>query len=398
MKRRIALGLTLALLTVLLGGCWSRKELNDLSIVAGIGIDKIEDQFRVSVQIVNPGQVSKSGETGNESPVVTYHEEGKTVPEALRALIVKIPRQLYLAHLRLVVFGEDAAKEGIGEALDFLARNAKTRTDFYLVVAKNAAASEVLKVHTRLEPIPASNLNIMLDMSDRVWAATGKITLDMLLEDLGAAGSSVTLTGVRIEGSREAMGKASSRSSIEPPIQLKFDGMAVFLKDKLIGWLDNDESKAMNYIQNDVKRTIGYVSCPGGGRVSMEVVNARSKIRTRVENGKPSFDVHLNIEQDIADVECEIDLSKESSLNELEERSRSKIDELLHRVIETSQHKLKSDMLGFGKQFQIDYPKEWHKVKDWHKLYSNVDIRTHVHVQIRRIGTIEQSVKREMKR
>lgn len=45
-------------LILLLGGCWSKRELNELAIVAAVGVDRVNEQYEISVQIVNPGQVA----------------------------------------------------------------------------------------------------------------------------------------------------------------------------------------------------------------------------------------------------------------------------------------------------------------------------------------------------
>ncbi|UZM97818.1 hypothetical protein OL548_22945 [Lysinibacillus sp. MHQ-1] len=48
----------LCILTLLLSGCWSKRELNELAIVVALGIDKVEDEFEITVQIVDPSEVS----------------------------------------------------------------------------------------------------------------------------------------------------------------------------------------------------------------------------------------------------------------------------------------------------------------------------------------------------
>lgn len=55
MRKRVLTCLTVILLLSMLTGCWNRKELNTLSVVQAVGIDRLEDgQFSVSVQILIP--------------------------------------------------------------------------------------------------------------------------------------------------------------------------------------------------------------------------------------------------------------------------------------------------------------------------------------------------------
>ncbi|MBH9787576.1 Ger(x)C family spore germination protein, partial [Clostridioides difficile] len=43
----------LCILTLLLSGCWSKRELNELAIVVALGIDKIDEEYEITVQIVD---------------------------------------------------------------------------------------------------------------------------------------------------------------------------------------------------------------------------------------------------------------------------------------------------------------------------------------------------------
>lgn len=57
-KRFFLVSISLALI-LLLTGCWNRNELNELSIVLAMGIDKKDDLYEVSLQVVNPNQMSR---------------------------------------------------------------------------------------------------------------------------------------------------------------------------------------------------------------------------------------------------------------------------------------------------------------------------------------------------
>ena len=45
-----------------------------------------------------------------------------------------------MSHLRIVVFGEELAREGIAKAIDFLLRDHEIRADFYMLVAREERA------------------------------------------------------------------------------------------------------------------------------------------------------------------------------------------------------------------------------------------------------------------
>ncbi|MCS7462039.1 Ger(x)C family spore germination protein [Paenibacillus doosanensis] len=397
MKRFLSVGLILLLMTLPLSGCWSRKELNELSIIVGLGLDKTDSGYKVIAQIVNPGQVVvKKGSGINFSPVITYEEAGSTVPEALARMTVKAPRRLYFAHLRMLVIGEKLARAGISKPLDFISRNRDMRTDFYLVVAKNTSASELLRMYSSMDPIPANNLYTKLEASDRVWAATGKITLDRLIKDLSKQGKDPAITGIELVGNLKEGDKIGSVQRIDPPVIMQYTGMAAFKADKMVGWMDEGDTKVWNYLQNATKQTTAYTACPGGdGKLTMQIVNSHASIHPKLQGGNPSFDVHIRLEYDISDVECRTDLLAPSFLVEVKKLLDKKVKDLLEQSIRKAQRQFRADIYGFGDKFHSAYPKEWHRIKNWDDRFADAEIHVYPETIVRRIGTILQSVQHE---
>lgn len=89
--RKAAVLCCLLLCSVLLGGCWDRREVNDVAFVMGTGLDKEGDQYRVTMQIALPGQLGSSGSTGGgEVPVV----RNPTIwsPKQVQAFEEQVPR------------------------------------------------------------------------------------------------------------------------------------------------------------------------------------------------------------------------------------------------------------------------------------------------------------------
>ncbi|SFK82495.1 spore germination protein KC [Paenibacillus sp. 1_12] len=392
--RRLPACLIIGLLIPLLAGCWDRNELNQISIVVGLGIDKIDGMYKVSVQIVNPTRVAaKGGVSSSSSPVVTFEESGKTVPEALRRMEVKAPRKLYFAHLRMIVLGEELAKSGISKPLDFISRSPQMRTDFYLIIAKNSYASEVLKIFSRMDPIPANNLYTTLEVSDKLWAATGKITLDKLIQELSAKGKNPALTGVEIVGNKKIGESTMNTEIISPPTLLKYSGMAIFKLDRMVGWIGEEETKALNYVQNTVNQTVGYLSCPNqDGNITVDVVNVRSYMDTRIKNGKPIVDIKVRVEQNISDIECDIDITQQPVLNKLKEESDQKLEKMIESSIHKVQKQYATDIFGFGELIHQKNPKIWSQFKDWNEEFKQLEVDAHVDTIFRRMGTIVQSV------
>ncbi|CAG7655932.1 Ger(x)C family spore germination protein [Paenibacillus allorhizosphaerae] len=402
MRRMIGTLLALVLLGAVTTGCWNRRELNDLAITVALGIDKIGNEFRVSAQLVNPSEIAaRKGSTSKGAPVVTYSETGGTVFEALRKMTTQSPRKLYLSHLRMLVVSEPLAREGIAKLLDVLSRAHELRTDFFIVVARSASAKEMLDTYTvPQEIIPANHMFKTIDISSALWAASGKKTIDELISDMISKGKEPVLTGIGIFGDtdRDKTGTEENVRHIVPLSTLHIVGLAVFKNDKLIGWLNDEESQAYNYVLDKVKGTAGQLACPKGGKLTLEIIRTKSEIKGKLTDGQPAVDVKLRLENDVTDVECDIDLNDVETIAELERIAEKKVKQFIVHTIRKAQTKWHADIFGFGEAIHRAEPKAWKKIENrWDSVFAELPVNVNVDVKIRRLGTVSDPFMKLMK-
>lgn len=354
----------LLLIALLLSGCWNRRELNDLAIAAGCGIDKADDGYRVSVQVIDPGEVSAKTGNGARAPVTLYKMDAPTVFEALRKMTTIASRKIYFSHLRILVIGEEVAKEGIGNIMDFFFRDHEIRTDFFIVVAKGPrTAKEALQILTPIEKIPANNLFRSLYSSAEAWAPSTTVTLDQLIWTLISPGIEPVLTGVEVKGDKKIGEARENVEKISNAGFLQYSGLAVFHKDRLIGWLDEDESKGFNFMVNNVNSTGGHFACPGGGKMVAEVIRSQTKMKGKVKNGQPQVDIVTKMEVNVAQVECDVNLTKPDTISELEKGMEKSVKAIMEKAARKAQNKYKVDIFGFGEAVHRADPVAWKTLK-----------------------------------
>jgi len=393
MYKKLLIIICMLLLTT---GCWSKKDLNELAIVTAIGIDKTKDGYSVSIQVLNPSELAGNTSSGR-TEVVRFVKSGETVFEALRKLSTDTPRSIYLAHLREVVFGEELAREGIGKALDFISRDHEMRTDFYITVAKGSTAADILNIQTAIEKVPANKLFNALENSESVWAAAKTVKLDELINSIVSKGKEPVLTGIYHYGDAEVGGSIENVHNVSPDTGLRIDYLAVFKKDKLIGWLNMNESKGFNYITDNIKNTVVTIE-QEDGKITIETLRSKTKVKGKMEKGKPVIDISITPEGNIADVESSIDLSKPENIDKLEKGYSDNIKEKVQTSIQKVQEDFQSDIFGFGEVIHRADPKAWKGLKDnWDEHFTNLNVNVHVKADIRRLGTITDSFQKETK-
>ncbi|MEI7025826.1 Ger(x)C family spore germination protein [Paenibacillus sp. y28] len=391
MARNAAILLLCFVLCTILSGCWNRRELNELAICVGLGLDKAEGGYQVTVQLVNPGEVA-SKKSSTRAPVITFTEKGTTVFEAFRRMTTFSPRKIYFSHLRTLIIGEELARSGISEALDIVTRDHEFRSDFYVVVAKHTSASKVLEVLTTVDKIPAIKLFSSLTTSQKVWAPTATVKLDELITDLTSMGKQAVLSTIEIVGKPEQMNREKNADYIAPPTQLKYTGLGVFKSDKLIGWLGEQDSKSYNFIVNKVENTVVPLNCPDGGVLTLEAIRTTTQIKGYIENNQPKAKVIVRLEDNVSEVECHFDLTKPENIEQLQQIANEHVKSLLGTTIQKVQSKYQVDIFGFGEAIHRADPKMWTQLKeDWDQHFSTMEVIVESDVRIRRLGTVNNS-------
>nr|WP_306812956.1 Ger(x)C family spore germination protein [Paenibacillus soyae] len=387
--------MVLVLLCMLvLSGCWSRRELNDLLIVLGVGVDWEDSEYLVSFQVVNPSEISAQNKGGGERPPGTlYQGRGKTVFEAARAVTAEAPRKMYFGHLQLYVVSEELAKRGLNRFIDNVLRDNELRLDFNLVVARGARAGDILNLYTPVEKLPTFSMLQSLRTSEKSWAPTVSVTMDEALDRLSGPGYELALTGIQLVGDPAIGDTPRNVQTFKASRRYRYKGIALFRGDRLAGWMNEQESKGYSDITDNLDSTSIELACGEGRYLGVEVVSSKSKISTELKNGEPSAVVHIRTEATIVDRPCsDVDLTDPATIERLERESAAVMLSNAEAAVKKAK-RLKSDVLGIGNQFGKEHPAFWKEAKDsWNTDYfPSLDVGFHIELFIRKTGTTSNS-------
>ncbi|MGG2106620.1 Ger(x)C family spore germination protein [Lysinibacillus pakistanensis] len=389
----------LLILPLLLSGCWSKRELNELAIVLALGIDKVDDEFELSVQVVDPSEISTRKPSTGRTPVITYHAKGETIFEAIRKMTVLAARKPYFSHLRIVVIGEELAKEGINEALDLISRDHEFRNDFDVILSHQASAKDVLNVLTPIEKVPANKMLNSLRVSEKVWGSTISINIDDLVNTLNNNEKSATLSAIEIHGDPKLGMDQTNVKKVKTPVLLKYAGLAVFKKDRYIGLLTEDESRGLSFINDKIESTIEIIACKKGGTLSTEITKSTSKVKGNFKKGSPQINVHIDVEQNVGEVECNMKLSNNKSIKYINKKTEEIIKQQVENTIRTVQQNYQVDVFGFSEVLHRSDAKQWKKIKkDWDTIFPELPIKVEVHVDTQGLGTMQNSLLHKSKK
>ena len=158
--------------------------------------------------------------------------------DAYRRLQEKLPRRIFFSHSGIIVIGEQMARDGISPILDFFIRQREARMRSYILFTKGEAV-KILKFVPKLEKIPAEI------MREEVKQHIGlRINLKDFAHMLVTDGVEPVAAEMELVSSNLTNGadsKGLSPLNLETNLSIK--GSAVFKKDKLIGWMNDVETR-----------------------------------------------------------------------------------------------------------------------------------------------------------
>lgn len=366
-----------------LTGCYNYKEINEMAIISSIGIDKDEtkNEYIVSAQIMN----SKESEESDDSQITVYSRKGKTIHEALRDLTLKSPRRLYGNHLSKIVLSEEVAKDGIQNILDIFNRVTEVRNEFVITIVKDNKASDVLKVLTSTETIPAEYVKLSLKSADTNSGLTYTTKLDEFVSLYLKKGIDPTVPVLKIDKKSKKGKTVDNITTTDPISKIVIDTLAVTNDGKLETFLKNDEIIGYNYLRNQIQKMVIPVKCDKENYASVSVQSNKTKNKIKKENNKYIVTFYINVNAIITEYNCSKELTKPKTLKNLEKKSEKKIKSYIKKAI-NKQKNTNGKFLGIERLIYLDYPK--YKNEEY-------DIKYNVNVNIIRKGEIRNSIKGE---
>lgn len=396
MKKRLVYVLLLLIAATTLTGCWNSREPKQLAIVMALGIDKAPgNKYKVTFQVANSGQVAPgivAGGSAYGAPATVYSGTGSSIYEAIRQTSRKVPRQLFFAHIRLVVIGESLAKAGMQELFDFFDRSRETRLTAIVLVARGREAEKVVQTLTPLEKIPANAVMGKMEYSTRLWSENLTVYIDDVIRMMVSEENVLLVSGVRLVGDLSQSARKFNVEQTSPAASINISGMAVMQDGKLKRWLDGKLARGVIWARNKMDSSVMTIDAMGKPKaVSIEVSRGKTKVKSQLAGNKLSFRYTINAEGSVSELQVPLDLSKPEAIDKLEKQWAEAIREEVMSAVKQAQSD-KRDILGLGQMFRREHPKQWRKLKnDWSSAFADSEVTVTVHTEIRHQGLRNKS-------
>lgn len=308
---------------LILSGCYDYKELNDMSIVSGIGIDFIDDEYIVSLEITKSSKDGSSTEI--ETNVVTGNDSN--ISNAFNKAMNMTDKEVYLEHVELLIISTELAEYGISDVFDYIVRDTTINSNYFVVVGDNP--KELLS--TTIENKSMSQ--VIVDTVSYTQGDTSIDDLDIMASKFITNKEDIALPYV-----------SSDDNSINYSDIIYFNG------DKMVGKINN---KMYSFLVLDTK----------------DILFTRNNNTIKIYNKKISMEVkdniievNIKVDGQISKINKDVNLKDEDSYSKLEKLMNKEIEEETILFIDTILDN-DSDLLGFKNIYYKKYKKNINSFK-----------------------------------
>lgn len=333
-------------------GCYDYRELNNCYFVSGIAIDRENDEYEVTYEILDTVTYNEG-----KIQVVIASGTGKTISEAFMSVNQSLSKEATMSHIKIVLFSEEIAKSGILNSLSYLISSPRIRNNFYPFVVKGKA-KDVFYLPNQENGF-SSVIQNMLDFNEEAQGYISKQVFSSFLD---------SIMDPRSDGFINVLEIIDDKAEIT--------SLGLFFKDKLVAFLDKNEAALLLLIKN--KSKVFYYDIAGNDCFTVLNVYNNQDISILPQDGNVLIKTKLL--SSIIEDTCQYDLKNKAAFDELAKQSESYLSNSFNKLWKKLQDS-NSDALGITKMY---YTSTRIDIKSW----SNLDIKLELDVSINKNGTL----------
>ncbi|HBU81283.1 MULTISPECIES: Ger(x)C family spore germination protein [Paenibacillus] len=363
--------LSVVLICVLLcSGCWSKVEINERTFITTMYVDKGEKpgEIDISLSMPLPNRLTPEGTGGpGKNPYALVSASASTIADAMEKIQTDLTRKLSWGHTRVVVFGEAYAREGIQDTMEWISREPLFHLSSYIMVAKGRAR-DVADLTPVFEETPSDVL--------REFATEENMLKTQMLSVLMADKMNQGFAAPLLESKATTMASEENKRK-QWTSQV---GGALFKQMKMVDSISPEETRTVAWANRRLD-TLSVSVETDDEKASMTVYNMNSKIKVKLVNGQPFFDITLKGAAELNSVIPVLKVKDVVGVKQIQQKANEKASAYLTNAIKAGQRK-KADILMLGYRLEWAYPRIWEQLRPVWNDYVKNDLQFNVHAKI----------------
>ncbi|GKU31686.1 hypothetical protein CFB3_37930 [Clostridium folliculivorans] len=321
-------------------GCYNYRDINRATFVTSIIYD-IDDNKNTVLYLDCVMPYRSANESSEKGKRMVFKGQGKTVLEAIRNASNFSSFKLNMTQCRAYIFSERAAKEGVGQFVDIMARDQEFLIRPYIFVFFGQIEDLYTKVKSDEEylGIFLDELVYKMKSSPRTIATN----LNDYLTNRINGGNVAVLGGIEIV-----------KDIMENRVQIK--GGAILKNDKLAAKLSLEEALSYSFLSNNVKSGTLEINNPQNPDqfITLEILNSKTKTDLKYDGERVKLYKTINIRCDLAESQGRLIVDK-TVRDYIKSAEEQNVKKYLNMVFDT--YKVQDlDVFKVGRLLEEKYP------------------------------------------
>lgn len=372
--RRTKLGMLILSFILLIGGCAEQKLLEKIGLITLVGYDLDEDGKVVTTAVIR--QVDPEF----QSMVTTSSAINESSLGAMTEINRKTTKKLVQGQMRITLFGETLATEGIRPFLNTLSKNSTTSSGILLAMTEGNSYELLEYPYENINDVGQEIYKLIEQNVDAELVVS--TTLHEVVQDYYSVGRDIVLP--IIERKDEV---------------IEVSGLALFNKDKIVGQLPAKDSFYLLLIRGKFKSGKFETSIPGdifssnvfnsseSVPVVLDTITSTNKLKLS-DHTIPEYELQINLKGRILELDAEVDFDNPKDVVKLEKAINESLKKDLQSLFEYGQE-INSDIFGLGEQYRSQVRKSKLTHESWHAMYPTAKVNIKVNFKILRSGVFE---------
>ena len=322
-----------------------RTEISDIDILLVVGIDKVDNEYRVS------GLYNKNGGVDKASDGAKIIEgRGRSFYEAYNDLEQKNLKNVSIAHTTFYIFGEGAAREGMSQCLDFIEREQTVKTNALIYLYEGESVNELMKKSVKQKNQLNEDLNgISQKQMDQLKVVDN--TVNEVTEFLERDNYNIFIPYLTMDDD-----------------QIYINGYGVIKDDELVTFLDRNNSITLDFIRNRVRTYPIYLE----NQVGLQITDSQVSSNVKIVNGAIKVIMNVLFESDVKEVTSTDHVFESYYMNQLEKQQNQYMKDQIENLIDVAKE-YQLDITNSSEKIRNTYINDWETISShWNKYFSNI--------------------------
>ena len=357
----ICLIVMLSLICAMFTGCWDYKKIDDLTLVAGVAIDRSDNGIGYKVSLETIDFSMSVQENSVKTQIIQL--EGNTIFEAFNKTKTQIVKQLYFPDMQILCISEKiAAEDGLKDIVESFIRSTDIRESVYVIISRDESAEKIITQSENMSTVISAEINELIDEIGNNVSSGKKSNLYKIYNNITAS-ADIALPAFSVNEDRPVI-----------------DGIALFKDAKLAGYLEQDYAEYYQMSADLINYATFSFPINKDFNTSISITNNMSDISYEIkENRGLRLKVQVKFDASVREVYSNIDVDSINGENIFKEACESHISQNIYDLIDKSRRDYNVDILDFAGYIYRNDPKYWEEIKDkWDDMLKEAEIVVNV--------------------